>query len=236
MATNVYIDGLNFYYGAVKGTAYKWLDFAALVRLLLPQDSIGRIRYFTAIVKPRFPGDRAGERQNALVRAIATNPLIDIHLGHFRTDAKWKILADAKYPLRDLFRPPLEPEADALSLFADAQSRRTEPFGCVRVIIDEEKGSDVNLGAHLVYDATKGTCDKAVVISNDSDLAEPFQLARGEGVPVGLVNPHPGKPSKHLANVASFQIPFRRSVLPRCQLPKVITDSRGKKIHKPTQW
>ncbi len=26
MLTNVYVDGFNFYYGAVKGTPYKWLD------------------------------------------------------------------------------------------------------------------------------------------------------------------------------------------------------------------
>lgn len=29
--TFVYIDGFNFYYGAVKDTAYKWLDFKKLV-------------------------------------------------------------------------------------------------------------------------------------------------------------------------------------------------------------
>jgi hypothetical protein len=26
----VYIDGFNLYYGAVKGSPYKWLDLAAL--------------------------------------------------------------------------------------------------------------------------------------------------------------------------------------------------------------
>lgn len=236
MATNVYIDGLNFYYGAVKGTPNKWVDFAALVRLLLPHDTIGRVRYFTAIVKPRFQGDRAYERQNALVRAIETNPLIDVHLGHFRTDVKWKVLADARFAIRNLFQPPLRPEADAVVLFADAELRRTEPFGCVRVVIDEEKGSDVNLGAYLVYDVLKKTCDKALVITNDSDLATPIELAVGEGVPVGLVNPHPGKPAKQLANVASFQIPFRPSVLARCQMPSVVTTSKGKRIHRPQQW
>src|SRR5204863_4117249 len=84
VSTYVYIDGLNFYYGAVKGTPYKWVDFEALARALVPRDSIGLIRYFTAPVKPLFPGDRAHERQNALLRAIATNPLIEITRGHFR--------------------------------------------------------------------------------------------------------------------------------------------------------
>ncbi len=30
MATIVYIDGFNLYYGAVKGAPYKWLDLEAL--------------------------------------------------------------------------------------------------------------------------------------------------------------------------------------------------------------
>jgi hypothetical protein len=43
----------------------------------------------------------------------------------------------------------------------------------VEVISIEEKGTDVNLGAHLVADALTHDCEMAVVISNDADLAEP---------------------------------------------------------------
>jgi len=49
---NVYVDGFNLYYGALKGTPLKWLDIAALCRLLLPGDTINRIRYFTARIQP----------------------------------------------------------------------------------------------------------------------------------------------------------------------------------------
>ena len=51
MTTNCYIDGFNFYYGAVRGTPYKWLDFSALFQQLFPGHTIGRIRYFTAPVE-----------------------------------------------------------------------------------------------------------------------------------------------------------------------------------------
>jgi len=34
LRTNVYIDGFNFYYGAVKGTPYRWLDFAQFCAVL----------------------------------------------------------------------------------------------------------------------------------------------------------------------------------------------------------
>jgi len=52
----------------------------------------------------------------------------------------------------------------------------------------EEKGSDVNLAAHLLVDVLSDSVDAAVVISNDSDLRFPVSYARTK-VPVGLVNP-----------------------------------------------
>jgi hypothetical protein len=46
MRVNVYIDGFNFFYGAVKGTPYKWLDFDKMCRLLLPNHQpIKVVRY-----------------------------------------------------------------------------------------------------------------------------------------------------------------------------------------------
>ena len=51
MKTYIYIDGFNFYYGAVKNTPYKWLDFKTLFyNLLQPQHNIACIKYFTAYV------------------------------------------------------------------------------------------------------------------------------------------------------------------------------------------
>ncbi len=51
--TNIYVDGFNLYYGALKGTPYKWLDLDMLSRLLVPGREIKRIRYFTAPVTGR---------------------------------------------------------------------------------------------------------------------------------------------------------------------------------------
>jgi hypothetical protein len=52
----------------------------------------------------------------------------------------------------------------------------------------EEKGSDVNVAAHLLLDVLSGAVDSAVVISNDSDLRFPVEQARRH-VQVGIVNP-----------------------------------------------
>jgi len=57
--TNVYIDGFNLYYGAVRGTPYKWLNLREVCERLLPKHEIMRIRYFTALVNgtPRHSTD-----------------------------------------------------------------------------------------------------------------------------------------------------------------------------------
>lgn len=58
----------------------------------------------------------------------------------------------------------------------------------------EEKGSDVNVAAHLLVDVLTKAVDAAVVVSNDSDLKLPIDVARGV-VPVGLINPTKGFPA-----------------------------------------
>ena len=45
----VYIDGFNLYYGAVKGSPYKWLDLGALCHRMLPNDTVQSIEYFTQL-------------------------------------------------------------------------------------------------------------------------------------------------------------------------------------------
>jgi len=43
MKANVYVDGFNLYYGAVKNSPYRWLEISTMCRLLLPKDDIHRI-------------------------------------------------------------------------------------------------------------------------------------------------------------------------------------------------
>lgn len=75
----VYIDGFNFYYGAVKNTPYKWLNFEALCTRLLKDFEILEIMYFTA----RMTGAKE-IRQMTFWRALATLPLVKIVPGHFK--------------------------------------------------------------------------------------------------------------------------------------------------------
>jgi hypothetical protein len=53
MKTIVYVDGLNLYYAALRGTPFKWLDLYALFRdqVLEAGTDVEQVRYYTAPVK-----------------------------------------------------------------------------------------------------------------------------------------------------------------------------------------
>jgi len=79
----VYVDGFNLYYGAVKGTPYKWLDISRMVQLLLPRNQVLKIKYFTAKVHSRPQDPAQPLRQQIYLRALRTIPNLEIILGHF---------------------------------------------------------------------------------------------------------------------------------------------------------
>ncbi len=231
--TSVYVDGFNLYYGAVKDTPYKWLDIPALLGRLLPDDRIERIRYFTAWVKgrPDDPGVQA--RQQAFVRALRTNPLVELHLGSFRTDSGWFPIDVKAWP--DIFRPDTCNAAVQTSLAPLLEGLPRTPK--VRAIRTEEKGSDVNLASWLLHDVYLGGCRKALVVSDDGDLEEPVRLAVAHGATVGVANPHRSRTlNRKLAEVASFAREIRSSVIAECQMPPTVTDNRGRQIHRPRVW
>jgi len=213
MRTNVYIDGFNLFYGALKGrgTGYKWLDLGTLCRRLLPRNDIRRIRYFTARVSARPADPRLPERQQAYLRALRTVPLLTIHEGEFKVTYPWM--------------PVHDPTAGPRVLPAKVQ-----------VIKTEEKGSDVNLASYMILDACRQDCDLSVVITNESDLCEPIRLVQEElGVAVGIVNPHPtGKRSRAIQGTFFRQL--RPNVVLQCQFPDVIKDADGRAIRKPAGW
>jgi len=107
----------------------------------------------------------------------------------------------------------------------------------VAVLETEEKGSDVNLAVHLLNDAWLDKFDCALIVSNDSDLAEAMKLVR-QHHPVkklGLVfaRHSGGNPSYELSRHTHFVKRLSRSVLAACQLPDLIP---GSNIHKPPSW
>ncbi|MCO6441738.1 MAG: NYN domain-containing protein [Nitrococcus mobilis] len=112
-----------------------------------------------------------------------------------------------------------------------------DPPRTVEVIKTEEKGSDVNLAVHLVNDAWADRYDCAVVVSNDSDLAEAIRIVRGErGKLVGLIPPggeRGRRVSGELGGCCDFIRTLRRNTLRCSLLPSPIP---GTELCKPPNW
>jgi len=208
MKTIVYVDGFNLYYGAVKNSPHKWLNILKLCQLLLPKNQIIKIKYFTALVSAR-PGDPdQPNRQQIYLRALRTIPNLEIIYGHF---LEHKIMM----PLAD---PPIKGPR------------------YVKVIRTEEKGSDVNIAAHMINDGHNHVYEVAVILSNDSDLVEPVKIVRQElKLPVGILNPIPKHPSYELRKHATFVKPIRKGVLAASQFSDQLKDNVGS-FYKPAVW
>jgi len=207
MRTNVYVDGFNLYYGCLKNTPHRWLDLAKLCQLMLPKDTIHRIRYFTARVSARPSDPDQPVRQQTYLRALETIPNLTITYGSFLSHVVSMLVA---HPV------PGQP-------------------AYVDVIRTTEKGSDVNLATYLLFDAFRQDYDVAVIITNDSDLHDPVQIVtQNLGKPVGILNPHK-YPSKELRQYATFVKPIRQGVLAASQFPPTLTDQHGT-FHKPLSW
>jgi hypothetical protein len=106
----------------------------------------------------------------------------------------------------------------------------------VEVLKTEEKGSDVNLASYLLLDASRRDCAVAVLITNDSDLKVPIELAQSEfGLKVGVVNPHPPERRSRAMRPTFFK-QLRQSAVRACQFPPTLVDSKGRQIQKPATW
>ncbi len=217
---NVYVDGFNLYHGCFDDRRqrsdwrqYRWLDLGTFCTKAFPSYAIGRIRYFTALVNPSPVNPDCRQRQLTYIRALETVPRLSIHLGRFASNAKNRPLAD----------------------MTSRKPKQKVPMELVRIIEEEEKGSDVNLASYLLLDGFRQEYDVAIVISNDSDLAEPISMAgRDLGLKVLLVNPRT-KVATDLLNIADGYRSIRLGTLRDSQFPETMKDSNGV-ITKPESW
>ncbi|MDO8588277.1 MAG: NYN domain-containing protein [Armatimonadota bacterium] len=208
MRTCAYIDGFNLYYGATKGTPYRWLDVGKFCKFMLPGHSVLNIKYYTARVSAQPHDPNQPVRQQTYLRALSTIPNLSIVYGHFLTHEVTALLATC------------QPGGPATA----------------RVLRTEEKGSDVNLATHLLWDGIKDVYDVAAVVSNDSDLLEPIRIAKLElGKRIIVINPHKDKPSRQLRQIADEFKTIKPATLAACQFPATLTDAHGS-FSKPPTW
>lgn len=216
MRTIIYVDGFNLYYRALKQRPqYKWLNLKRLAEEVLdPINSVEQVNFYTARISARV--NPTGPRdQQIYFDALATIPEVKIHFGNFQVNNTYARI------------PP----------FPDGKKELFKPWPTVvRIIKTEEKGSDVNLGVHLVRDACLGRFDVAAVITNDTDLVEPIRIAVNElSKTVGIISPVEN-PARSLQDVASFVRRIRPTHLLRAQFPNPLARDREPDLNRPLDW
>jgi uncharacterized LabA/DUF88 family protein len=215
MRTIAYVDGFNLYHRALKRTSFKWLNLRALIEAALPAtNQISTINYYTARVSGRS-NPTAPKDQNTYLNALKTLDGLSIYYGSFQVTEKWMYLSQPFCFLPHGITPHPVPKF-------------------VRVVKTEEKGSDVNLGVHLVRDAMKGAFEHAALLTNDSDLTEPLRIVTQElGLPVTLLCPvdTPAIQLGKLSTDVRHLVPY----LGPSQFPDSVAGPKGP-IHKPHDW
>ena len=197
MTTNCYIDGFNFYYGAVRGTPYKWLDFSALLQQIFPGHTIGRIRYFTARVESRPPDRQQPRRQQVYLRALETLPDLSIHYGHFLTRPD---------------RMPLAHDPSRTVAVLRTEEKGSDVNLATYLLLDAFDDD---------YDTAIVVSNDSDLVHPIEVVRQRF------GKRVEVLNPQRHGTSQALRRAANFQRPVRRGVLASSQFPPTLTDRTG---------
>jgi uncharacterized LabA/DUF88 family protein len=203
--TIIYIDSFNLYYGRLKNTPFKWLNVSKLCSYLFPYDEIIKIKYFTAQVKNRLT-DKDIDRPNRQ----------QIYLRTLKTIPNLEII-------------------EGTFLTHKVDMKLASGTGYVEVIKSEEKGTDVNIATYLVHDAHKNKFEKAVIISNDSDLVTPIKIVKEELCKhITVISPYE-RNSIQLKAVATDVRKIRNGVLRISQFDEKLSDSVGE-FFIPEKW
>ncbi len=211
MRANVYVDGFNLYFGALRGTPYKWLDLRKLSSgLLRPGTAIGRIRYFTARVSERAARPGSPARQDAYLRAISTLPEVEIEFGLFREHPRQLPLADGT----------------GMATVIRTEEKGSDVNLATRLLLDAFH-DDCDVALVISNDS-----DLILPIRETRSLG----LTVGVACPVYHGNRHP---HRELVSAADFNVNItkkRRKLLRESQFPTELRDARGRPVRKPPEW
>ena len=240
----VYIDGYNLYYGGRrqlgKSPGWRWLDIRALTQSVVgaqrrwPGAMLSRIVYCTARIDGAL-NPTGHQEQDVYLKALLASGSVDrIEYGKYVTGIRNRPLA-VKGPMQG-DAPVLVTSNWPVMVQSTLGNPVKDALFMVSTLHQEEKGTDVNVASHLLIDVLTNAIDAAVVISNDSDLKLPVQLAR-QRVPVGLINPtggyFAGDLTGHMSDGAGNH--WWRKLGPSDFLSNQLADPTGS-YTKPAQW
>lgn len=193
----LYVDAFNVYYGARdqcgRGSAgWRWLDLPALMMSLVnpalwPEATLARVVYCTADRTREGDPSSIADQRTYIAALRTTYPEMIIAKGFYVPRVKTGVLVDRSDPPRRVASPGRRQLPSWLPV-----KQISGPTGAGELLMSvttfEEKGSDVNVASHLLLDVLTDQVDAALVVSNDSDLQFPLEVARLH-VPVGTINP-----------------------------------------------
>lgn len=216
MRTIVYIDGFNLYYGLLSNSANKWLDLFSLFQnhVLSAATEVIDVRYYTAPLLARACDDpESPHRQRTYLQALRKMPPKRVTIVEGRLEIT--------KPYVRLVHPPSDGAAGA------------------QVYKLSEKKTDVNIASDLICAAFLGTCEQAVICTNDSDLAPALAAVRKHcpSVRLGLVVPIPSTDHRRAGRDLVAQAQWSKLLSPvhlaHAQLPTKIPHTS---LYKPHQW
>lgn len=207
----VYVDGANLFHRLLKGTPYLWLDVMGLSRAVLPEWHVTEVKYFAAEVRASPHDPYKTQRHRRYLAALREREGIEVHLGSYRR----YVAALPVHPWR--FTSEGEPVTAAVKH-------------------NREKGSDVSLAAHLVWDAVHGVADAFAIMSNDADFVAPISMLRTRrALNIGVLTPG-WEASRELRNAAAWTRHIRVEMLRDVQLPNPVRSRGGQVIAMPPEW
>lgn len=101
----------------------------------------------------------------------------------------------------------------------------------------EEKQTDVNIGIQLIKEAYENSFDKAILITNDTDLIPAIKMLKSTFPmkQVGILFPI-DRHSNELKQACDFSFTTWKSNLRQCQFPDPYTLPNGTVLNKPSTW
>ncbi len=234
MRTIVYIDGFNFYYNCVRGTAYKWLDLKEFIKPILnPDHEIIKIRYFTA---PPLKEESKKLQRNYFKALKSRIPEFSFLDGFFYKEVKK--MRRAEYPYNEvLVKKTEEKQSDvnlATEMLNDAWLDR---YDCAILVSgDSDMAAAIR---HIKENASTGALPKKFL-----GVIVPAYTKKGIVYAEGLKKEKPD----FIRVIASDKIRAidgnliagmdinTEDLLKKCQMPYAVTGKNGKIIRKPPEW
>lgn len=209
---NVYVDGLNLYFGIryqLRRPDLLWIDLVGVIKdQVHPPNILNRIKYFNTT-----PSDNS--RKTARHR-------------------KWlKILDSLSFPVESYEGRYTFPQWEC--------SWCKKPLICKSCDVSFskpiEKRTDVNIAVHLICDAFADDYDAAYIISRDADIIPALQaLQRTHNNKEIIVIFPPGHPLHEIKQYCSETRHLRtRHFIPH-QLNDPFETPDGLKLYKPKKW